>query len=224
MTTFLYKNISEQLEAKIRELPVGQKLPSERNMAEEYGVSRNVLREALRVLNEKRLIEIQPGRGAYVADKKNEKLADRLESILFENKSGLIDIVEVRESLELSIFTKAVEKANTNNIKVLEKIYQLMEENKLNVKKYNEFDSQFHIQLAKCTQNSIFPILISTLYNITDKKLFRITELYPSRINSAQREHLDIINAIKTRDVKMAKDVAKIHFNIEDILSGKINK
>lgn len=224
MSNFLYNDISEQLEEKIHDLPVGAKLPSERTMAEEYGVSRNVLREALRVLSEKGIIEIHSGRGAYVADKQNEKLVSQLESILFENVNSLSDIEEVREAVELAVFEKAVERATEEDIRQLETIYEEMEESKSNPKKYNSGDIRFHIQLANSTHNSVFPVLISALYNLTDKKLFRITELYPSRVNSGQREHRGIIDAIKRRDVDTVKNIGRKHFNIKDILDGRINK
>ncbi len=224
MSNFLYNDISEQLEEKIHDLPVGAKLPSERTMAEEYGVSRNVLREALRVLSEKGIIEIHSGRGAYVADKQNEKLVSQLESILFENVNSLSDIEEVREAVELAVFEKAVERATQEDIRQLETIYEEMEASKSNPKKYNSGDIRFHIQLADSTHNSVFPVLISALYNLTDKKLFRITELYPSRVNSGQREHRAIIDAIKERDVETAKSVGRKHFNIKDILDGRINQ
>lgn len=224
MSNFLYNDISEQLEEKIHDLSVGAKLPSERTMAEEYGVSRNVLREALRVLSEKGIIEIHSGRGAYVADKQNEKLVSQLESILFENVNSLSDIEEVREAVELAVLEKAVERATEEDIRQLETIYEEMEESKSNPKKYNSGDIRFHIQLANSTHNSVFPVLISALYNLTDKKLFRITELYPSRVNSGQREHRGIIDAIKKRDVDTVKNIGRKHFNIKDILDGRINK
>ena len=106
----------------------------------------------------------------------------------------------------------------------LETIYEEMEASKSNPKKYNSGDIRFHIQLADSTHNSVFPVLISALYNLTDKKLFRITELYPSRVNSGQREHRAIIDAIKERDVETAKSVGRKHFNIKDILDGRINQ
>lgn len=224
MSNFLYNDISEQLEEKIHDMPVGAKLPSERTMAEEFGVSRNVLREALRVLSEKGIIEIHSGRGAFVADKQNEKLVSQLESILFENVNSLSDIEEVREAVELAVFEKAVERATDEDIQILEEIYGELELSKENPKKYNSADIRFHIQVANSTHNSVFPVLISALYNLTDKKLFRITELYPTRVNSGQREHRAIIDAIKKRDVNAARAVGQKHFNIKDILEGRIHK
>ena len=66
---YLYTDIYKKLEERIKEMSVGEKLPSERTMVQEYGVSRNVLREALVLLGDRGLIEIRPGKGSYVTDK-----------------------------------------------------------------------------------------------------------------------------------------------------------
>jgi len=222
MADFLYKNVSNQLEETIKDIPVGTKLPSEREMAIEYGVSRNVLRESLRLLSEKGILNIMPGKGVYVAADEKQKFTNRLEDYLLRNDSSLTDIVEVRQTLELAVFQKAVERATDDDIKKLEKIYQKMEDNRNNISKFNESDMQFHICLAKCTKNSVYPIFINTFYQLTDKKLFMITQLYPIRVVSAQREHMALINAIKNRDIETAIKIGQKHFDISDILSGEI--
>lgn len=218
MATLLSDGISEKLEAKIRKMEVGEKLPSERNMAEEFGVSRNMLRESLRVLSDKGLIEILPGKGAYVSNKQDERLADHLESILFDNQNNLMDIVEVRGALEMEVCLKAVKVATEEDIRNLELLYEKMEANRTQVKKFNEYDMAFHLQIAKASHNSIYPSLLSALYNISERKIFRITELYPTRVDSAQKEHRALIEAIKAHDRKAAKAIASKHVNIQDIL------
>lgn len=218
MATALSNGIAEKLEEKFRKMEVGEKLPSERNLAQELGVSRNMLRESLRVLNEKGLIDILPGKGAYVSNKQDDRLADHLADILFDSRSNLMEIVEVREALEMEVCLKAVEVATQEDVDGLEEIYQKMEENRKDVRVFNEYDMKFHLQIAKASHNSIYPTLIGALYNISEKKLFRITELYPTRVDSAQREHRKLIEAILNRDRKAAKAVAHKHFNIQDIL------
>ena len=68
MSNYLYTNIVEELEESIRsgKLSEGMKLPSERALAEEYGVSRNVVREAYKIMSEKGIVDIQIGKGAFV--------------------------------------------------------------------------------------------------------------------------------------------------------------
>ncbi len=221
MPGLLSSEISEKLEAKIRNMEVGEKFPSERKIAQEYGISRNMLRESLRVLSDKGLIEIIPGKGAYVSNKQEEKLADYLESIVFENPSNLMDIVEVRFVLEMEVCLKAAKVATREDIRELEEIYEQMEECRKHVKKFNECDMAFHLQIAKASHNSIYPALLSSLYNISERKFFMITELYPTRVDSAQKEHKALIEAISEHDRKKTKAVASRHFDIQDILNSQ---
>lgn len=221
MATLLSDGITEKLESKIKKMEVGEKLPSERNMSEEFGVSRNMLRESLRVLCDKGLIDILPGKGAYVSNKQDARLADHLESILFDNSNNLLDLVEVREVLEMEVCLKAVKVATEEDIRELEQIYDRMEDSRKQVTRFNECDMAFHLQIAKASHNSIYPPLLTALYNISERKVFRITELYPTRVDSAQREHKALIEAIRNRDRKAAKQVASKHFNIKDILTSQ---
>ncbi len=218
MATLLSDEISERLAAEISRMEVGEKLPSERKIAEEYGVSRNMLRESLRVLSDKGLIEIIPGKGAYVSNKQDEKLVDYLERIVFENRNSLMDIVEVRSVLEMEVCLKAAKVATDADVSELEKIYLQMDGCRTNVRKFNECDMAFHLQIAKASHNSIYPILLSSLYTISERKLFMITEIYPTRVDSAQREHSALISAISNHDRKSTKAVASRHFDIQDIL------
>lgn len=220
LAKLLSDNVAEKLEEKIRTMRVGEKLPSERVMAEEFGISRNMLREKLRVLSDKGMIEILPGKGNYVSNKQEERLVEYLENCLFsdENKDSLLDVVEVRGVMEKGICAKAVENATEEDILELERLCNLMEETRTNIKKYNEYDAQFHLQLATASHNTLYPPLLTSLFNISNRKMFLITELYPIRVDSSQREHWEMIEAIKKRDKKSIKQIASKHYSINDIL------
>lgn len=203
MSKVLYANIVDDLENKIKtgDLSDGVKLPSERVMAEKYSVSRNVVREAYKVLNEKGLVDIQMGKGAYVCIPKDNVLTTKLaEAITMSKNSNLEEILEVREILEIAVAKKAVRMATKDNIKNLELIYERMEKAIGNNSEFAEEDTNFHIELAKCTGNSTLVLLINTFNNITDKKLYRLNSLYPNRFLKAQNEHKNMIESIKDRD------------------------
>ena len=88
---YLYTDIYKKLEQRIKGMSEGDKLPSERVMVQEYGVSRNVLREALVLLSDRGMIEIRPGKGSYVTDKKKGKEAILNYRLLdFKNKTASI--------------------------------------------------------------------------------------------------------------------------------------
>ncbi|MCD8324677.1 MAG: FadR family transcriptional regulator [Clostridiales bacterium] len=221
MATLLGEGILEKLHEKISGMNVGEKLPSERHMAEEFGVSRNMLRESLRVLADQGVIEILPGKGNYVSNKQEASLSDQLEVLLFDSNSNLMEIVEVRQVLETETCLKAVQVATADDIHFIEHFYHRINEYRTQVSKFNEYDMQFHLQIAAASHNSIYLPLLKALYNISDRKIFWITELYPTRVDSAQKEHRELIEAIRNHDRKRAKAVASKHFNIQDILMSQ---
>lgn len=215
MSNQLYNEISDKIEQRIINSSIneGDKLPSERVLAEEYGVSRNVVREAIRQLCEKDLVEIKPGKGAYVKTPSEEKVLEVLKRVLVNNRSTLYEILEVREQIELAIIKKAAERIQENSIAYLKELYDEMEKNKKNISKYVDLDFEFHIGLAKSTNNTMFLVLVNTFYKIADKILFSTTKLRPQDIKIAQEHHKMIINALMLHDKDEASAMMQKHMD-----------
>lgn len=215
MNKFLYTNIVDDLEKKIKkgDLADGEKLSSERAMAEEYNVSRNVVREAFKVMSEKGLVQIYSGKGAYVSIPKENVLTTKLQEAISISKSNLYEILEVRAVLEEAVARKAVERATKENIRNLEEIYSKMESAIGDTVKFAEEDINFHIELAKCTGNSALVLLINTFNNISDKKLYKLNSLQIDRVLKAQREHKAMIESIKDRDENRILMTVNSHIN-----------
>lgn len=219
MATLLSDEIAAKLELKIKEMKIGEKLPSERMLAEEFGVSRNLLRESLQVLRDKGVIDILPGKGAYVSNKQEERLVAYMENILFDSSNNWKDVLEARRVIEIEACLKAVEMATGEDIQELERIYLLMEENRKHVKVFNEYDMAFHVQLAKASHNNIYSPLMMALFNISERKMFRITEMESMCMEAAQREHFAIIQALKNHDRQMIEQIAYKHYCIDETTS-----
>ncbi|MPW25567.1 FCD domain-containing protein [Alkalibaculum sp. M08DMB] len=227
MNNFLYEdivvNIKEEIESG--KLIQGEKLPSERMMVDKYGVSRNVIREALKVLTEKGLIAIRPGKGAYVNILDNEQVFKKLELAVLSSKSTLLEILEVREIVEKAIVQKAVEKAKPKDIAKLKELYDSMQSHLISHTNFAAEDAKFHEVLASCTGNSMLKVLIKTFYTLTDKKLFLVSQLYSRKLEQAQVEHKAIIESIEERDPLRAVQAMTNHMkcikeqleNIEEI-------
>ncbi|MCZ7664721.1 MAG: GntR family transcriptional regulator [Thermoleophilia bacterium] len=99
----LYESIVEQIEALIREktLAPGDQLLPERQLAEQLGVSRAAVREALTALAARGLIEITPGGGAYVREARIESLIDPLATVMLKERDNVFDLLEARRILEV---------------------------------------------------------------------------------------------------------------------------
>lgn len=210
---FLYNDIAFQLEKQIRSnaFSEGQKLPSERFLAQQYGVSRNVIREALRTLSERGLVGIRTGKGAYVPMHRDEQIAERLGNAICNSTATLSEILEVREALELTIVEKSAVRSAAEDIRRLKKIYCAMERACSNPEHFVALDERFHIELAHTCGNSMFVLLTNVFYRVTDQKLFRISRLFPERIESAQTEHANIISSIEKHDAEAALENMRIH-------------
>lgn len=221
---YLYTDIYKKLEERIKEMSVGEKLPSERTMVQEYGVSRNVLREALVLLGDRGMIEIRPGKGSYVTDKKNVRLAKHFESVLKEDRDSQMQVLEVRELLELAMFEKAALNADSDDIEALESIYEQMEKKLSEKTGYGNLDLKLHMQIAKATHNRIFPILVHTLYECSGQRIMLMEDLFPESMKSIHRDHYGIIDAIKRRDVKAVRKIGKRHFDLDRYMLLSMNE
>ena len=215
MSVNLYTSIVDKIEEDIKngELKEGVKLPSERSMAEKYDVSRNVIREAYKILKEKGLVDIYSGKGAFVSKPKASVINDRLEDAISITESKLYDLLEVREILEKAVAKKSVIMATNQDIIRLENIYKEMQTYINNQVKFAELDCKFHVELANCTGNPTLALLIDTFNKITDKKLFMLNQIYPNRAIKAQKEHRIIIDSIKERDEKKLLLAVDAHIN-----------
>ncbi|MDY4834115.1 MAG: FadR/GntR family transcriptional regulator [Frisingicoccus sp.] len=221
---YLYTDIYKKLEQRIKGMSEGDKLPSERVMVQEYGVSRNVLREALVLLSDRGMIEIRPGKGSYVTDKKNMRLAKHFESILDEDRLSQMQVLEVREILEMAIFEKAALNADQDDIEAMENIYEQMEKNQNENMGYGNLDLKFHMQIAKATHNDIFPILVHTLYECSGQRMMLMEDLFPESMKSIHRDHYGILDAIKRRDVKAVRRIGKRHFDLDRYMLLSMNE
>jgi DNA-binding FadR family transcriptional regulator len=223
MSQFLYENISTQIEETIKNMSTGDKLPSERTLSVQYGVSRNILREALRSLSEKGLLEIKPGKGIYVANLENEKVVSRLETMLQNQSSyrnSFIDIVEARTALELTVFDIASERATEDDLKSIYKVWDKMEQCKGDVEMFNRFDLQFHLRIAEATHNYVFPVLVNTLFEMTGKQMFMFIRLNPDKMGAVQLEHKEIVEAIKSKVKSRIANAGIRHFNVTEMIGG----
>ncbi|MFT8361998.1 MAG: FadR/GntR family transcriptional regulator [Sporolactobacillus sp.] len=222
MNNLLYSQIISDIEKSINEgmLEPNEKLPSERELSQRYKVSRTVIREAFKVLSEKGLVEVKAGKGTYVTRPTNKNVTKALERVIHSNNISIDDIIEVREELELIIVKKAVLRATEDGIEELKTFCSTMDQQKMNVSKFVEQDSLFHLKLAKLSNNHLFYLLINTFFEITDRSIFDLTHMVPSDIEDAQLQHWKIIEVIENRDLESAETIVREHM---DMIKADVN-
>lgn len=214
MTNLLYIDIVKKIEDKINKefFSEGDKLPSEREMSIEFGVSRIVIREAIKVLQEKGLVMVRPGKGAYVTKPKDDSITDTLQRIVQSYNITVEDIVDVREDLELAIIPKAVKKATEKNIQKLKDCYQKMIEKKF-LKEFSQEDMNFHLELAEATQNKFYVVLATSFFELTERLLVDVS-VYTNTVDQVLEHHKKIIESIEKGDVVLAISTMKEHIKL----------
>lgn len=202
----LYEQISQQIQNLILagSLRPGDKLPPERELAEQFGVSRTAVREAVKALREKGLVEIQPGRGTFITDSTSEVMRDSLDFIVKVGLSdGVANLNEVRTLMEPGIAARAAKKATEADIETMERAVAAMDQALDNAEAFAEADLAFHLALAHATRNPLIPILLDPIVDLLREHRKRIF-LVDGGPQRGQYHHKRILAAIKRRDADAA--------------------
>ncbi|RUS46255.1 FadR/GntR family transcriptional regulator [Cohnella sp. AR92] len=221
-----YEEITEQLKRQIVEgkLKVGDKLPSTKEMSERFGVGRSTTREALSALKAMGLIEIRQGGGCTVirSEPEAEIKLPGVEALRM-NRETLLELIEVRQSLEVSIASLAAEKRTEEDAAALKRIVKEMEQAVGNDLEGERTDIEFHLALVKAAHNSMLSKVLDSIMTPMELAIreVRRAELYANRTVAERllEEHSAIAEAVAARDTAAAADGMKRHLrHIETIL------
>lgn len=209
-TSKIYQQIADQLEKQILsgELRTGDRLPTERELANQFNVSRTAVREAMKSLTQKGLVDMRPGRGTVVIDATSQAVRHSLDLMMRLGQVGkpesLANLVEVREILEPAIAAMAAERITETELQAMRAAVETMDANLDDAEAYIKADNDFHRALAISTRNEIivaFSDSIVELLNELRKQIFR-TAGGPGR---GQQHHKLILEAVARGDVEAAR-------------------
>jgi GntR family transcriptional repressor for pyruvate dehydrogenase complex len=189
----LYEQILQQVEESIHQgaMKPGDQLPPERELAQQFGVSRTAVREAVKALQEKGLVEGYPGRGTFITDGTPYSMRQSLDRMLRVGQAeGSGFLAEVREILEPEIAAMAATRGDAEA--------------------FIEADLDFHLSLAEAAANPLILSLIDSIVGLLREQRMGIFELEggPER---GQYHHKEILEAIEHRDPAAARDAMKAH-------------
>ncbi|RED60220.1 FadR/GntR family transcriptional regulator [Cohnella lupini] len=224
-----YEEIKDQLQAMIMDgrLKVGDKLPSTKEMSESFGVGRSTTREALSALKAMGLIEIRQGGGCRVIRNIPADIAIPELDSLRMNRATLLELLEARQSLEVSNASIAAAKRTDADIAEFQALISTMERSVGQDIEGERTDLFFHLTLAKATHNSIMVRLFESIANQLETAIreIRRVELYANQ-TVAERlysEHLAIFEAVRLQDSELAAQRMKQHLqHVENILTKYI--
>jgi GntR family transcriptional repressor for pyruvate dehydrogenase complex len=209
--------LSQKIERKIEEairqkkLLPGTRLPSEKELCAQFAVSRTALREALRRLSARGLIDIRKGSGIYITELKIEDAINSLHLFydLRFNSDLILQIIEVRRLFEPEIARLAAKNRTESDIKTLQKNLSELERcNPDNTQLEVDLINRFHMNLAKSTRNPIIIISLEPVYSL----LPRMRNLIYGNIEGEKEYTLkyqsELITALKSKDSKKAYEVS----------------
>ncbi|MFW6247811.1 MAG: FadR/GntR family transcriptional regulator [bacterium] len=193
----------------------GETLPSEAALAGEYGVSRPVVREALKLLWAQGLVVSHAGRGAVVQELNERPLAlffDRLLRSL--EPAALLDLLAVRRQLESMGTALAAEKSDGEQLAQLRALLERMGDAINDFETFRDLDVEFHILLARCSKNEFLYYLTVSIRDSLAKVIDQLrSHDYQSSLDQLHRYHARIVDAIEAGDPQAARRAMEEHFD-----------
>lgn len=186
----------------------GQKLPPERELSKVFGTSRNTIREALRQLEENRLIQRRIGSGTYVIHKIEN---DRDDAAI---ATSPLELVEVRLSVEPHMTRLAAQNAGARDLERLNHALVKLEAIEDDPKKFSRADEAFHLCLAECTRNPLMVWLYGQVNEVRGNALWfeaREKILTRARIAEYNAEHRQLYELVRARQTDQAVKMISDH-------------
>ncbi len=214
-TSRLFEQIVQQVEDSILkgQLKPGDQLPAERDLAQRFGVSRTAVREAVKTLREKGLVEAYSGRGTFVTNGTSQAIRQSLDLMIRINQQeGSANLAELRLVLEPEIAGLAASRIEEQLLVTMREAVAVMERNLTDPDAYVEADLDFHLALAEAAGNPLILSLLDSIVGLLREQRSRIFDVDggPQR---GQFHHKRILAAIEARDSEAARDAMRAHLN-----------
>ena len=209
----LYEQIVQQIEDSVlkHELKPGDQLPAERELAAQFGVSRTAVREAIKALREKGLVEAYTGRGTFITNERSQAIRHSLDRIIKINQvEGFLQLAETRAILEPAISALAASRADEQHLATMREAVAVMDEARKDPVAFIEADLDFHLTLAEAAGNQIILSLIDSIVGLLREQRLRIFRV-AGGADRGQFHHKRILEAIENRDPVRARQCMEAH-------------
>lgn len=211
LTELIVEQLMEQITSN--SLKAGHKLPSEAELIERFGVSRTVIREALRELNALGIVTLKQGRSTTVSAPTAVPLQNYFRFAVNGRSAGLWEGFELRRSLEIEAAGLAAERAPKDVLNELDTVVESMQKSVKVADSWVEDDLRFHVLIAKGTGNQLMINLIEALSDVIQvgvRTLYEQSNLL--KVEETYRRHADLYRAIQSRDPRVARAAMMKHF------------
>ncbi|MGA9640043.1 MAG: FadR/GntR family transcriptional regulator [Terriglobales bacterium] len=212
-TSRLFEQIVRQVEDSILngQLKPGDQLPAERDLAQRFGVSRTAVREAVKTLREKGLVEAYSGRGTFITNGTSQAIRQSLDLMIRINQQeGSAHLAELRQVLEPEIAALAATRIEEQLVSTMREAVAIMDRNLDDPDAFVEADLDFHLALAEAVGNPLILSMLDSIVGLLREQRARIFTIAggPER---GQFHHKRILAAIEKRDPEKARDAMRAH-------------
>ncbi|QXQ08573.1 FadR family transcriptional regulator [Sphingosinicellaceae bacterium] len=208
----LYAQIARLIAGKIAsdQYPISSRLPSERELSEQFAVSRPTIREALIALEVDGLVDIRMGSGVYVIARTPH------DGKFAPVGVGPFELLEARRAIEGEACAIAAQRAEEDDLAKLKRLYDEMESAGTDLTKAEAVDHQFHLHIARMTRNSAISGAVeglweARLHSLQEKSLSK--KAHRAGVGPRLDEHLAILNAMLARNPDRARDAMRSHLD-----------
>ena len=214
-TSRLYEQIVQQIEESIvkGDLKAGDQLPAERELALRFGVSRTAVREAVKALREKGLVEAYSGRGTFITDGTTHAVRQSLDLMVkIGQPEGSSHLAEVRAILEPEIAALAATRIQESELATMREAVAIMDRSGQDPDSYIEADLDFHLALAEGAANPLILSLLDSIVGLLREQRLRIFRV-PGGPDRGQVHHKRILEAVERHDAEKAREAMRAHLS-----------
>ncbi|HEY6369396.1 MAG TPA: FadR/GntR family transcriptional regulator [Candidatus Sulfotelmatobacter sp.] len=214
-TSRLYEQIVQQIEESIvkGDLKAGDQLPAERDLAQRFGVSRTAVREAVKALREKGLVEAYSGRGTFITDGTTQAVRQSLDLMVkIGQPEGSTHLAEVRAILEPEIAALAAARIQEPELSTMREAVASMDRAGQDPETYIEADLDFHLALAEGAANPLILSLLDSIVGLLREQRLRIFKV-PGGPERGQIHHKRILDAVERHDAERAREAMRSHLS-----------
>jgi GntR family transcriptional repressor for pyruvate dehydrogenase complex len=219
----VYEEVAKQIERLIlKKLQPGDKLPSERELADMLRVSRGSIRDAIRGLELLGLVEPRQGAGTIVREISADSVVNPFANALKRRKELVSELLDFRKMLEPPLAARAATHASAEEITEMEEILRRQEEKQRQGDAAVGEDAEFHYSVALASDNSVVLKVIDILMDLLRDTRARSLQVQ-GRPQKSLSGHRRILAAIKRHDGEAAKDAMRRHLeDVEEIVLNKL--
>ncbi|MBP1931420.1 FadR/GntR family transcriptional regulator [Ammoniphilus resinae] len=212
VSDIIVERIKDSIENGI--IKPGDKLPSERELASSLNVSRGTVREALSILEAKGVVEVQSGKGVFLLQNSQAELFRLLNATFREERTDLLELLELRQSLEGQASFFAAERRNEQDLENIKQALERLENSVCTNQVAAQEDYDFHMAIVEASHNSM---MVTTLRMISEACIDGLQAarseamLIPGKPKVVLQEHIEIFQAINEANPEKARQLLIHH-------------